>query len=181
MVNRRVKSAANKSLRDNMNDETKREFELLIRKEAATLKKSLLEIFENKQNSYKRKLILSRKKMLDYIIKCNVHEATNFSRSMAKAKNIYRQVERFKNNHKGSKVENIVIHVETNHIQKESPKYSSRKMCKLLQKAKSDSRDSAVCFSGILPKSVFESINYIDETVFNLCAATNDTFVFHQS
>ena len=65
MVNRRVKSAANKSLKDNMNDETKREFELLIRKEAATLKKSLLEIFENKQNSYKRKLMRSRKKILN--------------------------------------------------------------------------------------------------------------------
>ena len=45
------------------------------------------------------------------IIKCNEHEATNFSQSGAKVKDIYCQVERFKSNHKGSKVENILIHV----------------------------------------------------------------------
>ena len=38
------------------------------------------------------------------------------SQSEAKVKKIYRQVERFKNNHKGSKVENIVIHVGANNI-----------------------------------------------------------------
>ena len=35
-------------------------------------------------------------------------------------KDIYLQVDRFKNNHKGSKVENMVIHVGTNNIQRES-------------------------------------------------------------
>ena len=39
-------------------------------------------------------------------MKCNEHEATNFSQSGAKVKDIYRQVERFKTHHKGSKVEN---------------------------------------------------------------------------
>ena len=53
-------------------------------------------------------------------------------------KDIYRQVDRFKNNHKGSKVENMVIHVRTNHIQRESSGDSSRKICKLLQKVKSN-------------------------------------------
>ena len=113
------------------------------------------------------------------------HEATNFSQSGAKVKDIYRRVERFRNNHKGSKVENIVIHVGTNHIQRESPRDSSRKICKLLQKVKSDFQDAVVYFSGILQKLgsvVFESINYINETVFNLCAATNDMyFISHNS
>ena len=40
------------------------------------------------------------------IIKCKEHEATDFSQSEAKVKDIYRQVERFKNNYKESKVEN---------------------------------------------------------------------------
>ena len=50
------------------------------------------------------------------IIKCCEHEATNFSQSGAKVKGIYCPVERFKNNRKGSKVENIVMHVGTNYI-----------------------------------------------------------------
>ena len=83
------------------------------------------------------------------IIKCNEHEATNFSQSGAKVKDIYCQVERFKNNHKGSKVENIVIHVGANHIQRENPRDSSRKICKLLQKVKFDFQDAAVYFSDI--------------------------------
>ena len=62
---------------------------------------------------------------------------------------------------------------------------SSRKICKLLQKVKSDFQDAVVYFSVILPKLgsvVFESINYINETVFNLCAATNGMyFISHNS
>ena len=119
------------------------------------------------------------------IIKCNEHEATNFSQSGAKVKDIYRQVERFKNIHKGSKVENIVMHVGTNQIQRESPRDSSKKICKFLRKVKSDFKDAVVYFSGILPKLgsvIFESINYINETVFNLCAVTNGMyFISHNS
>ena len=83
------------------------------------------------------------------------------SQSEAKVKKIYRQVERFKNNHKGSKVENIVIHVGTNNIQRECPRDSSRKIHKLLQKVKSDFQNTEVYFSGILPK--LESITIFVE------------------
>ena len=79
-------------------------------------------------------------------------------------KDLYCRVERFKNNHKGSKAENIVIHVCTNHFQRENLRDSSRKICKLLQKVKYDIKDGVVYFSGILPKFrsvVFESIDYI--------------------
>ena len=117
------------------------------------------------------------------IIKSNEHEATNFSQSGAKVKDIYCQEERFINNNKGSKVENILIHVGRNHIQRENPRDSSRKICKLLQNVKSDFQDAVVYFSAILPKLgfvVFESINYINEIVFNLCAATNGIdFISH--
>ena len=119
------------------------------------------------------------------IIKCNEHEVTNFSQSGAKVKDIYRQVERFKNSHKGSKVENIVIHVGTNQIQRENPRDSSKKICKFLQKVKSDFKDAVVYFSSILPNLgsvIFECINYINETVFNLCATTNGMyFISHNS
>ena len=67
-------------------------------------------------------------------------------------KNIYRLVERFKNNPKVSKVENIVIHVGKNHILRENPRDSSKKICKVLQKVKSDFQDALVYFSGLLPK-----------------------------
>ena len=40
------------------------------------------------------------------IIKCKEHDATLFSQSEAKVKDIYRQAERFKNNHEELKVEN---------------------------------------------------------------------------
>ena len=88
-------------------------------------------------------------------------------------KDLYCRVERFKNNHKGSKAENIVIHVCTNHFQRENPRDSSRKICKLLQKVKYDIKDGVVHFSGILPKFrsvVFESIDYINKTVF-MCSS----------
>ena len=84
-------------------------------------------------------------------------------------KDLYCQLKRFKNNHKGSKVENIVIHIWTNHFQRENPRDSSRKICKLLLKVKYDFQDGVVYFSVILPKFrsvVFESIDYINETVF---------------
>ena len=54
------------------------------------------------------------------IINCNEHETTNLSQSKARR---YCPVECFKNNCKRSKVENIVIHVGTNHIQGEGPKF----------------------------------------------------------
>ena len=89
------------------------------------------------------------------IMKCNGHKATNVSQSKAKVKDIYRQAEHFKNNHKESKVENIVIHAGKNHIHRESPRDTE---------VKSDFQDTVVCFLGILPKLgsvVFDSINYI--------------------
>ena len=47
-------------------DDIKQEFEMLIKKEVATLKETLLETFEKvNKKSYKRKLILSRKKILN--------------------------------------------------------------------------------------------------------------------
>ena len=46
-------------------DDIKQEFEILIRKEVASLKEGLLETFKSKQKSYKGKLILSRKKSLN--------------------------------------------------------------------------------------------------------------------
>ena len=67
-------------------------------------------------------------------------------------KNIYRQVERFKNNPKGSKVENIVIHVGKIHILRENPRDSSKKICKVQQKVNSDFQDALVYFSGLLRK-----------------------------
>ena len=70
-------------------------------------------------------------------------------------KDIYRQAEHFKNNHKESKVENIVIQAGKNHIHRESPRDTE---------VKSDFHDTVICFLGILPKRgsvVFDSINYM--------------------
>ena len=89
------------------------------------------------------------------IIKCNGHKVTNVSQSGAKVKDIYRQAEHFKNNHKESKVENIVIQAGKNHIHRESPRDTE---------VKSDFHDTVICFLGILPKRgsvVFDSINYM--------------------
>ena len=59
------------------------------------------------------------------------------------------------------------------------------KTLNLLQNVTSDFQDAVVYFPGILPKLesvVFESINYINETVFNLCAGTNGMyFMSHNS
>ena len=46
-------------------DEIKQEFELIIKKEVVTFKKSLLETLENKQKKSQKELILSRKKILN--------------------------------------------------------------------------------------------------------------------
>ena len=103
------------------------------------------------------------------IFNCYELEATNFYQSGSKMKDLYCLLKLFKNNHKGSKVDNIVIHVWTNHFQRENPRENSRKICKLLQKVKYDFQDGVVYFSVILSKVgsvVFESIDYINETVF---------------
>ena len=84
-------------------------------------------------------------------VKCKEYEATNFSQREANVKDIFCRGT-LKNNLKEWKVENVVTHVGTNHIQKESPRENSRKMFKLLQKVKSDFQDAAVCFLGILTK-----------------------------
>ena len=62
------------------------------------------------------------------IIRQNKHEATNFSQREAKVKENCRQVERFKINNKESKAENIMMHVGTNRIQRESPRDSSKEI-----------------------------------------------------
>ena len=85
-------------------------------------------------------------------IKCNEYEATNFSQREANVKDIYRR-RTLKNNLKEWEVENIVTHIGTNHIKKESPRESSRNIFRLLQKVKSDFQNAAVCFLGILPKT----------------------------
>ena len=64
-------------------------------------------------------------------------------------------------------------------------KVKKKKICKLLQKVKSDFQDALFYFLDILPKFrsvVFVSINYINETIFNSCAATNCMyFISHNS
>ena len=113
-------------------------------------------------------------------MKCNEHEATNFSQSGAKVKDIYRQVESLRNNHKGSKVEKIVLQVGTNHNQREKLRDKSRKICKLPLKGKSDFKDAVVYFLSVLSKResvVFQNINYINKTVLNLCAATSISLI----
>ena len=56
---------------------------------------------------------------------------------------------------------------------------------KTLEKVNFDFQDVIVYFLGALPKLgsvVFESINYINETLFNLCAITNGMyFISHNS
>ena len=113
-------------------------------------------------------------------MKCNEHEATNFSQSGAKVKDIYRQVESLRNNHKGSKVEKIVLQVGTNHNQREKLRDKSRKICNLPLKEKSDFKDAVVYFLSVLSKRgsvVFQNINYINKTVLNLCAATSISLI----
>ena len=113
-------------------------------------------------------------------MKCNEHEATNFSQSGAKVKDVYRQVESLRNNHKGSKVEKIVLQVGTNHNQREKLRDKSRKICKLPLKGKSDFKDAVVYFLSVLSKResvVFQNINYINKTVLILCAATSISLI----
>ena len=113
-------------------------------------------------------------------MKCNEHEANNFSQSGAKVKDIYRRLESLRNNHKGSKVEKIALQIGTNHNQREKLRDKSRKIFKFLQKVKPDFKDVVVYFLSVLSKPesvVFEPINYINETLLNLCAATSISLI----
>ena len=73
----------------------------------------------------------------DNIIKCGEDRASNFSFSRAKVKDICNQMKHFNSEHKDSKAE-IKKDVVTNHTQRDRPTDISRKVCKLLQKLKSD-------------------------------------------
>ena len=113
-------------------------------------------------------------------MKCNEHEANNFSQSGAKVKDIYRRLESLRNNHKGSKVEKIALQIGTNHNQREKLRDKFRKICKLPLNEKSDFKDAVVYFLSVLSKResvVFQNINYINKTVLNLCAATSISLI----
>ena len=83
-------------------------------------------------------LVITKLTIPDNIIKCGEDRASNFSFSRAKVKDICNQIKHFNNEHKDSKAEIIKKDVITNHTQRDRPTDISRKVCKLLQKLKSD-------------------------------------------
>ena len=126
---------------------------------------------------------ITKRILPEVIMKCEEDRVCNLSHSGAKVRDIYRQVEDFKAQHNEAKVENIVIHVGTNHLEKEKPSDISRKIGKLLHRVKFEFKEAKVYFSSIVPKydsSFFDSISHVNFNMMNVCAATNGMyFIFH--
>ena len=116
------------------------------------------------------------------IMKCDENRAINLSKRGGKVKDVYKQIEYFKEEYKSTKVENVIVHVGSNHIPRESPKDIVKKLCKLLQRVKAEFSNAKIFFSGILLKfgyDYFDAINFINEEVFNFCETIGIYFIFH--
>ena len=95
---------------------------------------------------------ITKRIQVETIMKCDDDKICNLSKKGARVRDIYRQIEEFKAQHEQTKIENIVIHVGTNHIQRENPTDISRKICKVLKRVKFAFQDTKVYFSSIIPK-----------------------------
>ena len=84
-----------------------------------------------------------------------------------------------------SQVKNIIIHVGTNHLPRDNPKDTAKEICKLLVRIQYQFPNTVIFYSGILPKfgkKSFGDINYINASVFNLCARSQRMhFISHNS
>ena len=107
------------------------------------------------------------------ICKYDPNHAVNLSKSGAKVKGIYQELSIFKEEYKDTRVKNIIIHVGTNHLPSDNYEDTAKKLRKLLVRIQCQFPNTVIFYSGILPKfgnKSFGDINYINESVFNLCA-----------
>ena len=65
----------------------------------------------------------------------------------------------------------------TNHLPRDNPEDTTKKICKLLVRIQYQFPNTVIFYSGILQKfgkKSFGDINYINESVFNLCARSKE-------
>ena len=86
------------------------------------------------------------------ICKCDPQHPVNLSKSGAKVKGIYEQLSLFQEEYKGTQVKNIIVHVGTNHLPRDNPENTAKKMCKLLVRVQYHFPDTVIFNSRILPK-----------------------------
>ena len=120
------------------------------------------------------------------ICKCDTTQALNYSKSGAKVRGIYEQLNIFQEEHKDAHVKNILIHVGTNHLPRENPEDITRKICKLLMRIRQEYPDAIIFYSCILPKigrEHFNAINYINKSIYyNICIGDNHMcYIGHSS
>ena len=61
------------------------------------------------------------------ICKCDPQHAVNLSKSGAKVKDIYEQLSIFEEEHKDTRVKNIIINVGANHLSRDNPEDTAKK------------------------------------------------------
>ena len=102
------------------------------------------------------------------IFKYDPQHAVNLSKSGAEAKGIYKQLSLFHEEYKDSQVKKIIIHVGTNHLPRDNPEDTAKKICRLLVRIQYQFPDTVILYSKILPKfgkKSFSDISYINGSV----------------
>ena len=76
----------------------------------------------------------------------------SLSKRDAKVKGSYKKLSIFQEEHKDTRVKNIITHVGTNHLPRDNPKDTAKKICKLLVRIQYQFPNTVILYSGILPK-----------------------------
>ena len=106
------------------------------------------------------------------IVKCDENKALNYSQGGARVKGIYDQIRQYKSENPDADANNILVHVGSNHIPRESPESTAKKICKLLLYIREEMPKALIFFSGILPKigsEYFGAIDFINRAVCDVC------------
>ena len=82
------------------------------------------------------------------ICKCDPQHAVNLSKSGAKVKDIYEQLSIFEEEHKDTRVKNIIINIGANHLSRDNPEDTAKKTCKLLVRIQYRFPNTVIFYSG---------------------------------
>ena len=69
-------------------------------------------------------------------------------------------------------IKSIVIHIGTNHLERDNPMVVTNKVCRLIIHTSKELPNTSTYFSAILPKfgrNFNSMVNYVNNEVFNLC------------
>ena len=119
------------------------------------------------------------------IAKCHESQALNYSIGGSKVRGAYDQIRRFHAEHENANVNTIILHIGTNHLPRDKPEDTARKICKLMNHIRKEFPQTRILYSAILPKfnrSFNSIINYVNNEIFEFCMLDKQmSFIQHNT